>query len=52
MTLTGALWFVASYVQPVTQHYESRTTSAIHTYRIKRKKWRRVPQLYQLSSEK
>ena len=48
------LRFIVSYVQHVTQHFKSRTVqkAPLQFMHTKRKKWCRVPQLYQLSSEK
>ena len=46
------LRFIVSYVQHVTQHFESRTVQKAHLQSYtKRKKWCCAPQLYQLSSE-
>ena len=48
------LRFVVSYVQPITQHFELRSVqkAPLQSTHTERKKWCRVPQLYQLSSEK
>ena len=47
------LWFVVSYVQPVTQHFGSRTVrnAPLQSMHAETKKWCHTPQLYQLSSE-
>ena len=48
------LRFVVSYVQRVMQHFESRTVqkAPLQSTHIERTKWCRMPQLYQLLSEK
>ena len=52
--LKSEIRFVVSYIQPVTQHYESRTVqkAPLQSTHTKNDKWCRTPQLYQLSSEK
>ena len=46
--------FIVSYVQPVTQHFESRTVqkAPLQSTHTERKKWCRAARLYQLSPEK
>ena len=51
LTVKYPLRFVVSYVQPVTQHFGSRTVqkAPLQSMHTKRKKWCRTPWLHQLS---
>ena len=48
------LCFIVSYVQPVTQQYESRAVqkASLQPTHTKRKGWCHAPQLYKLLSKK